>query len=36
MLSYFYKADKDYGTRVTAIAKGDLTEVKKLADSLTD
>ncbi|WP_240630180.1 catalase KatB [Brenneria alni] len=36
MLSYFYKADKDYGTRLTAIAKGDLPEVKKLADKLSD
>ncbi|HFF8452892.1 catalase [Serratia marcescens] len=36
MLSYFYKADKDYGSRLAAVAKGDLAEVKKLADKLSD
>lgn len=36
MLSYFYKADKDYGTRLTNVAKGDLGTVRKLADKLSD
>ncbi len=36
MLSYFYKADKDYGTRLTSVAKGDLARVQKLADKLSD
>lgn len=36
MLSYFYKADKDYGTRLTSVAKGDLSTVQKLADKLSD
>ncbi|CNI46421.1 catalase [Yersinia rohdei] len=36
MLSYFYKADKDYGTRLTSVAKGDLVRVQKLADKLSD
>lgn len=36
MLSYFYKADKDYGTRLTSVAKGDLGTVRKLADKLSD
>lgn len=36
MLSYFYKADKDYGTRLTSVAKGDLATVRKLADKLSD
>lgn len=36
MLSYFYKADKDYGSRLTAIAQGDLAEVEKLANKLSD
>ncbi|MFC3395577.1 catalase KatB [Brenneria rubrifaciens] len=36
MLSYFYKADKDYGTRLTSVAKADLTTVQKLAEKLSD
>ncbi|EAA5922545.1 catalase [Salmonella enterica] len=36
MLSYFYKADKEYGTRLTSVAKGDLSRVQKLADKLSD
>ncbi|EOV0904515.1 catalase [Edwardsiella piscicida] len=36
MLSYFYKADKDYGTRLTSVANGDLPTVKNLADKLQD
>ncbi|MEG0207225.1 MAG: catalase [Hafnia sp.] len=36
MLSFFYKADKEYGTRLTAVAKGDLSTVQKLADKLSD
>ncbi|ELI0025973.1 catalase KatB [Salmonella enterica] len=36
MLSYFYKADKEYGTRLTSIAKGNLVTVQKLADKLSD
>ncbi|WP_231718366.1 catalase KatB [Yersinia rohdei] len=36
MLSYFYKADKGYGTRLTSVAKGDLVSVQKLADKLSD
>jgi len=34
MLSYFYKADTQYGTRLTKAVKGDLAKVKKLARSL--
>lgn len=36
MLSYFYKADKDYGSRLAVIAKGDLIKIQKLAEKLTD
>ncbi|WP_439070509.1 catalase (plasmid) [Serratia nevei] len=36
MLSYFYKADKDYGTRLATIANADLEKIKKLADKLSD
>ncbi|EGH29791.1 catalase, partial [Pseudomonas syringae pv. japonica str. M301072] len=36
MLSYLYKADPDYGTRVAEVAKGDLSKVKSLAASLKD
>ncbi|MFP1923646.1 catalase [Lonsdalea quercina] len=36
MLSYFYKADQEYGSRLTTIAKGDLTKVKSLAAKLSD
>lgn len=31
MLSYFYKADRDYGSRLTATLKENLTEVQKRA-----
>ena len=34
MLSYFYKADSDYGTRITKAVKGNLKKVKKLAAKL--
>lgn len=34
LLSFFYKADKDYGTRLTKAAQGDLKKVKSLAKSL--
>jgi catalase len=36
MLSYFYKADSDYGTRLTAAVGGDLARVKTLAAALRD
>lgn len=36
MLSYFYKADADYGTRLTAATKGDLAMVKAKAAKLSD
>ncbi|MDV2438220.1 catalase [Acinetobacter gerneri] len=36
MLSYFYKADPDYGTRLTAATKGDLAVVKAKAAKLSD
>ena len=36
MLSHFYKADADYGTRLTAAVKGDLANVKALASKLSD
>lgn len=36
LLSYFYKADVDYGTRLTAVSKGDLARVKELAKQLVD
>lgn len=36
MLSYLYKADPDYGTGVTRVAKGDLATVKQLAAALQD
>ena len=36
MLSHFYKADADYGTRLTAAVKGDLANVKALANKLSD
>lgn len=36
MLSYFYKADKEFGTRLTQVANGDLTRVQQLADKLSD
>jgi len=34
MLSYFYKADKDYGKRLTKAVKGDIAKVKALAENL--
>ena len=34
MLSYFFKADKDYGTRLTKAVQGKLAEVKALAKRL--
>ena len=36
MLSYFYKADMDYGTRLTQAVKGDLATVKAKAALLKD
>ena len=36
VLSFLYKADPDYGTRVTEVAKGDLAKVKSLAANLKD
>ncbi|GLW37459.1 catalase [Pectobacterium carotovorum subsp. carotovorum] len=36
MLSYFYKADMEYGSRLTTVAKADLGTVKKLAEKLSD
>lgn len=36
MLSYFYKADTDYGTRLTAAVKGNLATVKAKAAKLQD
>lgn len=36
MLSYFYKADTDYGTRLTQATKGDLSTVKAKASKLND
>ncbi|MEN1832609.1 catalase KatB [Pseudomonas lijiangensis] len=36
MLSFLYKADPAYGTRVTEVAKGDLAKVKALAANLKD
>ena len=36
MLSYFYKADMDYGTRLTQAVKGDLATVKAKAVLLKD
>ncbi|QFI37421.1 catalase [Moritella marina ATCC 15381] len=34
MLSFFYKADTEYGTQLTKAVNGDLVKVKKLAMSL--
>ncbi|MBL4616930.1 MAG: catalase [Robiginitomaculum sp.] len=31
MLSYFYRADKEFGTRITEAVNGDIAKVKKLA-----
>lgn len=36
MLSYFYKADMDYGTRLTQAVKGDLATVKAKVAQLKD
>ena len=36
MLSYFYKADPDYGSRLAAATKADVTRVKAAAAKLTD
>ena len=36
MLSFLYKADPEYGTGVTKVAKGDLARVKALAAKLAD
>ena len=36
MLSYLYKADPEYGTGVTKVAKGDLAKVQALAAQLKD
>lgn len=36
MLSFLYKADAEYGTRVSKVAKGDLQRVKALAAELAD
>jgi len=36
MLSYLYKADPEYGTGVTKVARGDLAKVKALAAQLQD
>jgi len=36
MLSFLYKADPEYGTGVTQVAKGDLAKVKQLAAALRD
>ena len=36
MLSFLYKADPEYGTGVTKVAKGDLSRVKALAAKLVD
>nr|WP_175964317.1 catalase [Burkholderia pyrrocinia] len=36
LLSYFYKADADYGTGLTKVANGDLKRVQALAAKLSD
>ncbi len=36
MLSHFYKADADYGTRLTQALKGDLAQVRRAAESLAE
>jgi catalase len=36
ILSFLYKADPEYGTGVARVAKGDLAQVKALAEKLTD
>lgn len=36
MLSHFYKADADYGTRLTQAVKGDIAQVRRAAESLAE
>jgi catalase len=36
ILSFLYKADPEYGTGVAKVAKGDLSRVKALAETLVD
>ena len=36
MLSFFYKADAEYGAGLTKVAKGDLKRVQALAAKLAD
>jgi catalase len=36
MLSYFYKADPDYGSRLAKATKADVTRVKAAATQLAD
>ncbi|WP_313916192.1 catalase, partial [Tahibacter sp.] len=36
MLSHFYKADADYGTRLTQALKDDLAQVRRAAESLAE
>jgi catalase len=36
MLSYFYKADADYGTRLARATHADVTRVKDAAAHLSD
>jgi catalase len=36
MLSYFYKADSDYGTRLAHATNADVSRVKDLASHLSD
>ncbi|MHC2599043.1 catalase [Kluyvera sp. 1366] len=36
MLSYFYKADKDYGTRLSAVTGDNVSTIKTLAEKLSD
>ncbi|MBN3782148.1 catalase [Burkholderia sp. Ac-20345] len=36
MLSYFYKADPDYGARLASATRSDLSRVKSLADKLVE
>jgi catalase len=36
MLSHFYKAHADYGTRLTQAVKGDLAAVRRASDALTE
>lgn len=36
MLSFFYKADADYGKGLTKVADGDLSRVEALAAQLQD